>query len=596
MLKPQANDFRQLQRLAQLWQFRVDHEGLGRSQGWWRRALEQARDIPVPASYNDLFVDAAIRDHVGDAWYQTELRVPSYWRGRRISLRFDAATHRATVWLDDKEIGSHEGGYTPFEFDITQWAQPGSRHRLTVCINNELHWHTIPPGIVEQRPDGRRHQHVFHDFFNYAGLHRPAWLCATAPTHISDLTVVTDYQGGRATVRYDVTTSAFSQIQVRLLDAQGDVVARAQGAQGIIELEKAIPWQPGKAYLYTLIAELTQDNKVVDCYELPVGIRSVCVEGRQLLINGQPFYFRGFGKHEDSAVRGKAHDDALMVHDFALLDWIGANSFRTSHYPYAEEVLEYADRNGIVVIDETAAVGLNISLSIVKAPDLPSEADLFSSAGIHDRTQQAHLQAIRKMIARDKNHPCVVLWSLANEPDVRSEASRTYFEPLVQEARRLDPSRPLTVVNVHFCGPHQDRIADLLDVICLNRYAGWYREGGDLVAAEKVLESELRAWMSKYDKPLMMTEYGADTMPGEHAVLPTMWTEEYQRDFLAMYHRVFDRVGGLCGEHVWTFSDFATPQGTLRVGGNRKGVFTRDRQPKAAAWSLRERWLAKQAA
>ena len=110
--------------------------------------------------------------------------------------------------------------------------------------------------------------------------------------------------------------------------------------------------------------ELWGDDDVpIDAYELPVGIRTVRVDGMRFLINGEPFYFTGFGKHEDSPVRGKGHDNAFMVHDFALMDWLGANSFRTSHYPYAEEVLEYADRHGIVVIDETPAVGINSGLA-----------------------------------------------------------------------------------------------------------------------------------------------------------------------------------------------------------------------------------------
>ena len=252
-------------------------------------------------------------------------------------------------------------------------------------------------------------------------------------------------------------------------------------------------------------------------------------------------------------------------------------------------MLDYADRHGIVVIDETAAVGMNLSLSIVRAANLPK--DLFSEEGISSRTQQTHLQAIRELIARDRNHPSVVMWSVANEPDVHSEASRAYFEPLIAEVRKLDPSRPVTAPNFHLYGPEEDRIADLLDVLCLNRYTGWYRESGDLEAAERILEAELRAWATKYNKPIMMSEYGCDTLPGLHGAVPVMWTEEYQNDFLAMYHRVFDRLGTLTGEHVWCFADFATPQGVTRVGGNRKGIFTRDRQPKSAALSLRARWL-----
>ena len=140
------------------------------------------------------------------------------------------------------------------------------------------------------------------------------------------------------------------------------------------------------------------------------------MDGTRFLINGEPFYFTGFGKHEDSAVRGKGHDDAFMVHDFALMEWLGANSFRTSHYPYAEEVLEYADRHGIVVIDETAAVGLNMGLSSA-ASSAAVPFTTFSDETINAATQEVHRQAIRELIARDKNHPCVVMWSIANEPE-----------------------------------------------------------------------------------------------------------------------------------------------------------------------------------
>ena len=133
-------------------------------------------------------------------------------------------------------------------------------------------------------------------------------------------------------------------------------------------------------------------------------------------------------------------------------------------------------------------------------------------------------------------------------------------------------------------------IADLVDVLCLNRYYGWYWNSGDLIAAEQGLEAELRIWAAKYGKPIIVSEYGADTMPGLHAAVPSMWTEEYQAALLEMHHRVFDRIDAVIGEHVWNFADFATGQGVMRVGGNRKGIFTRDRQPKAAAYTLRARW------
>ncbi len=276
------------------------------------------------------------------------------------------------------------------------------------------------------------------------------------------------------------------------------------------------------------------------------------------------------------------------MHDFQLMEWVGANSFRTSHYPYAEEVLEFADRHGIVVIDETAAVGLNLAM----AGGLGGRASgpTFSAETINDETRAVHAQHLRELIARDKNHPSVVLWSLANEPSSTEEGAREYFEPLVRLARELDPTRPLMYAAFMQATQANDRIVDLFDVVALNRYYGWYTATGDLTTAEAHLERDLRDWAETYDKPILMSEYGADTMAGLHSVWDTPWSEEYQEAYLDAYHRVFDRVDAFVGEHVWNFADFQTSVGILRVDGNNKGVFTRDRRPKAAAHALRRRW------
>jgi beta-glucuronidase len=289
--------------------------------------------------------------------------------------------------------------------------------------------------------------------------------------------------------------------------------------------------------------------------------------------------------HEDTALRGKGHDDARMVRDFALLKWIGANSLRTSHYPYAEEVLDYADRQGLLVIDETPAVGLHLSLGDMGDPG----AQTFGAGGIGVQAQSAHRAALTELICRDRNHPSVIAWSIANEPDTADPGARDYFAPLVSAARELDPGRPVCFANVATAPPDLDVVTDLFDLVCVNRYYGWYVDTGDLAAAEQHLESELRAW-ARHGKPILVTEFGADAMPGWHALPPTVWSEEYQQELIAMSLRVFRRVPEVIGEHVWNFADFATAQAVHRPGGNHKGVFTRDRQPKAVAWLLRELW------
>ncbi|KAL2681388.1 hypothetical protein Neosp_008999 [[Neocosmospora] mangrovei] len=592
MLKPQANAYRELVSLDGIWNFALAQSVDLETEQAWRHAIPPALQIPVPASYNDIFVDPKIKDHVGWVYYQRNVTIPRSWSGQRYVLRFDAATHKGRVYIDDQFLVEHIGGYTPFEADVTDLVAPGQQFRLTVAVNNELDWHTIPPGRVETLENGKRKQHYQHDFFNYAGLARSVWLYAVPEISVNDITVVTDVQGSTGIVKFDVATNVSlgqHTCKITLLDEEGNAVGQSSDLKGSITVDSVHLWQPGAAYLYQLRAEIISQNETVDAYDLAVGVRSVQVSGNQFLINNKPFYFTGFGKHEDTPIRGKGHDPAYMVHDFQLMNWTGANSFRTSHYPYAEEVLEFADRHGIVVVDETAAVGLNLTIvaGIFGLKAIPT----FSPDTMNDKTQAAHAQGIRELVARDKNHPSVVLWTIANEPAASEPGVREYMEPLVALTRELDPTRPVCFANEKQASIHKDLIADLFDVICLNRYYGWYLNTGDLEAAEESLEQELREWEGKYGKPIIMTEYGADTLAGLHTVGDVPWSEEYQSRVLEMSHRVFDRVESVAGEQVWNFADFQTPSTFIfRVDGNKKGVFTRDRRPKSAVQVLRKRW------
>jgi beta-glucuronidase len=582
MLAPRESRSRECRRLDGLWRFRFDPGTEGTTGRWWQEPLRGAREMAVPASYNDLVTDAGEREHVGDVWYQRDVQVPATWEGQRIVLRCDAATHRATVWAGDTEVAGHAGGYTPFEADVTDHLRCGESARITIRLNNELTMATIPPGVISVSASGRRKQRYFHDFFNYAGLHRPVWLYSTPRSYVADLSVTTafDPRTGAGRVSYHAVVAGTGPTSAVLRDAAGEAVADGAGADGVLPVPGARAWGPDDPYLYRLDVRHGPDE-----FSLPVGIRTVQVEGPRLLLNGEPVALRGFGMHEDSALHGKGHDDARMVRDFALLKWVGANSFRTSHYPYAEEVLDYADRQGLLVIDETPAVGLHLSLGHMG----DAGARTFGPGAIGEPAAEAHGAALRELISRDRNHPSVIAWSVANEPDTAEPAARGYFAPLVSAVRELDPSRPVCFANVATAPPEADVVTDLFDLICVNRYYGWYADPGDLEAAERGLEAELRAW-ARQGKPILVTEFGADALPGLHALPPTMWSEDYQAALITMSLRVFRRIPEVIGEHVWNFADFATAQAVHRPGGNHKGVFTRDRQPKPAAWLLRELW------
>jgi beta-glucuronidase len=596
MLYPIMTDTREVFDLNGIWQFRLD-PGQGLAERWYERPLREGVPMPVPASFNELGAAAADRDHVGRVWYERELLIPRRLLERRLVLRFGAVAHAAQVYLNGQPLVAHRGGFTPFEAEINALAQPG-KNRLTVLVDNTLDYSTLPVAHYreEQLPDGSRLVTDIpnFDFFNYAGIHRPVRLYTTPTTYIRDIVLTSALDGADGLVSYRVVVAGVGReavaVRLRLLDAEGRTVASGQGTEGQLRIKDVQPWEPGRPYLYTCLVELWDGDgsgEPLDSYEEPFGMRTVAVEDGQFLLNGKPFYFKGCGKHEDFPIHGRGFDEAVCVKDLNLLRWLGANSFRTSHYPYAEELMRLADRLGLVVIDEVPAVGLHLNLG-----SGPGSARRQTWRELTTAAQ--HEQALRELIARDKNHACVVMWSVANEPATEEEGARAYFEPLLRLARQLDPQcRPLTITLQMWATPASDTVADLLDVIALNRYYGWYVHGGRLEAARALLQAELEEWMKRLPgKPILLSEYGADALAGMHDEPPTMFSEEYQAALLQTYHEVLDACPAVIGEHVWNFADFQTEQGITRVQGNRKGIFTRDRRPKLAAHTLRARWRA----
>ena len=185
----------------------------------------------------------------------------------------------------------------------------------------------------------------------------------------------------------------------------------------------------------------------------------------------------------------------FIAKDFNLIKWIGANSFRTSHYPYSEELMDMADEQGIVVIDECPAVELN---------------------SFGDDVLKQHMNTMSELIHRDKNRPSVVAWSIANEPQSGKPEAEAYFKKISEHARSLDPTRPITAATD--AGYGSDHMAQFLDLLMINRYYGWYSDTGYPQVIEMQLTTDFRAWFKKHNKPILISEYGADTLAGIHQV------------------------------------------------------------------------------
>lgn len=585
MLYPILTETRNLIDLNGIWNFKLD-TGEGFQEHWQKEKLQDPMRMAVPASYNDIGVSAKIRDHVGWVWYEREITLPSVLIEERVVLRFGSVTHLAKVYVNGELVARHKGGFLPFEAEINRYLHKG-KNRITVAVNNIVDETTLPVGSIIKKHHSNGNTTVHNlpnfDFFNYAGLHRPVKIYTTPTTYIKDVTIVTKLDGQ---VQYSIDVVGSASVQTKIIDESGSLVAASEGESGTMIISDVRLWEPLDAYLYTLRVELVTEGETTDVYEQPFGVRSVEVKEGKFLINDKPFYFKGYGKHEDTTIHGRGFNEAANVLDFNLMKWSGANSFRTAHYPYSEEVMRLADREGFVVIDEVAAVGMHLNMLVVH------RGGVLKNTWEELDTFEHHQDVIRELIERDKNHPCVVMWNIANEPASEEKGAYEYFKPLIDLTRELDPQkRPVTIVTQMESSPEKDQIAELLDILTFNRYYGWYVDGGDLEAAKEKLRAEFNGWLKRCpNKPFMMTEYGADTVAGLHDVEPVMFTEEYQVEFYKANHEIFDEFEHFVGEQVWNFADFATSQGIIRVQGNKKGIFTRDRKPKAIAHELKRRW------
>ncbi|EFA07842.1 beta-glucuronidase [Tribolium castaneum] len=587
ILYPRASETRDLISLDGLWNFAVTNTTdpmRGHLDNWFRVNFNtidlDVQKMPVPSSYNDVGTDTSLRDHVGPVWYQRSFFVPKGWSGQKVWIRFSSVCRAAEVWINDEWVVSHDIGHLPFQAEISKIVNFGAENTITVTVDNTLTATTIPQGSISELISGRVKQSYTFDFFNYAGIDRPVVLYTTPATYIDDITVTTDIDGTNGFINYSVVVEGSDKVttKVSLLDKTGKEVASDTVLTGILFVQNATFWwpylmDPNPGYLYSLQVQLLDaSSNLVDKYTLPVGIRVISWNSTSVTINKKPIYLRGFGRHEDSDLRGKGLDLPLIIRDYNLIKWIGANAYRTSHYPYAEEIMDLADEFGIMIIDESPAV---------------------NTENFSNELLENHKKSLTELIQRDKNRPSVIIWSAANEPRTQYNASEAYYKEVVAHIKSLDTTRPVTVVNNQL--PDSEYSGKFIDIASCNVYYGWYSNTGDIdVVTAKVKEVATR-WNKLHNIPVIMTEYGADTQEGLHLLPAYSWSEEYQNTLLSQYFQAFDQMreeGFFIGEMIWNFADFKTAQTYTRVGGNKKGIFTRNRQPKASAHLLRKRYWA----
>lgn len=595
MLYPQNNLSRTVLDLSGFWEVKIDPDRTGLESGW-NNGFKSDTYVGIPGSWNEQLAELGLMNYVGPVWHQILFHIPEVLSEKKHYLRLGSADFRANVWVNGEFAGEHIGGYLPFEFDVTSLLRKTRENVLVICVDNTLSHDTIPQGVTGDdyvsfhKERELSYPPTVFDFFAYGGIHRPVKIISLHDLHLRNVKIETKVQGSKGILRFEAEYSGISKsvsVRVSLWDDEQKIDTETSPlSDRIIKGKFTVPkcrfWAHEDPHLYRLHFELVDNGSLLDDYHLEVGVREIELKGSELLLNGKPVFLKGFGKHEDFAVLGKGLSFPLIIKDFQLMKWIGANSFRTSHYPYAEEIMQMADRMGFLVIDEVPAVSLNFK-------------------HVSSKTLENHKKALAELIARDQNHPSVICWSVANEPGIWgeeeavSEKAEKYWHEIFHHVKSLDSSRPTTLPA---CAEVKDKDPSFkyVDIISLNRYQGWYDTPCQMEKVGESLKAELQAFYEKYKKPILISEFGADAIEGEHATYPQLFTEEYQILLIQKYFEIIESLPFTIGEHVWNFADFKTAQHHRRVILNRKGVFNRQREPKSAAFVIRKHWLSEDTA
>ena len=512
--------------------------------------FDKSETLRVPGDWNTQ--SDKLFFYEGTIWYKKSF---DYQRrpNTRLFVYFGAANYRADVYLNGEKLGQHVGGFTPFNFEITKLVRDAGNF-LVVKVDNKRHREAVPTMMT--------------DWWNYGGITRDVKLVETPATFVHDYFVQLQ-KGSRNRITGWVKLSGDKlqqNVTIRIAEAgiSKSLTTDASGFAAIDFNADLKLWSPADPKLYDVGIHAETDQ----VHEL-IGFRSIETRGTEILLNGRPIFLRGVCLHEEAPVRGGraySREDALK-----LLGWareLGANFVRLAHYPHNEFMVREADRLGILVWSE-----IPVYWTI-----LWENPETFANA----RNQ------LSEMIARDKNRASVVIWSVANETPL-SDARLVFLKNLVSHARSLDSTRLLSAaMERHYVDATtqmiDDPLGEFLDVLGCNEYVGWY---DGLPSKADNLQ-----WKSKYDKPLIMSEFGADALYGHHGDALARWTEEYQENLYQHQLAMLKRIPFLRGTAPWILTDFRSPRRPLpgiQDYWNRKGLIS-NRGEKKKAFYVMQQW------
>ena len=528
--------------------------------------LDHSPVTTLPSSW--LTETPELRHYQGLIWYQRTFKAPALRSGRQF-LRFGAANYKAVVYLNGQPVGRHEGGFTPFAFEVTKLLREGD-NQITVGVDSQATPATVPPPVT--------------DWENYGGLTRPVRLISTPETYVDAAWVRLTGDGKLAIdAHLDGAQSGHQLVHLHIAELGLDL-AGTTDERGDWHMISAAPralarWSPDRPKLYAVTVDAGEDH-----WRDRIGFRVIETRGADILLNGKPIFLRGISLHEEEIGPNPTRNmtpEAARALLSEVKNGLHGNYVRLAHYPHSEVMTRMADEMGLLVWSEVPVYWL------VAWPN----PDTLATAR----------NMLAENILRDRNRASIAIWSVANETPV-SEARNTFLRTLVGDVRKLDDTRLVSAALLVERDPKAsvptmtlaDPLADALDVIAINTYNGWYTQ-------DRLVDLPGSVWHLPADKPLIFSEFGADAKAGfkDERPAPRKFSEQFQADYYRQTLAMADKVPSLRGLSPWILKDFRSPRRQnpdFQQGWNRKGLISETGQRKQAFEVLTHYYEKRQAA
>ena len=514
--------------------------------------FDKAEEMEIPSDWNTR--DERLFFYEGTVWFYKKFQVQGSKfkeEKRRALLYFGAVNYDAHVYVNGHHVGHHMGGFTPFNFDVTDQLKDGEIF-VIVKVDNKRHAEDVPTQIF--------------DWWNYGGITRDVLLVDVPETYVENYSLqLLSLEGRRLGFTVKLNKAEAGRrvtLSIPELKIKKELTTTADGTATVFMKAKPVLWSPATPKLYKV--DITMDGETISD---EIGFRKIETRGKQILLNGEPIYLKGISIHEEKPYGGGRANSTEDAH--TLLSWakeLGCNFVRLAHYPHNEYAVREAERMGILVWSE-----IPVYWTIAwKNFDTYKNAE----AQLHD------------MIARDHNRANVIIWSIANETPHSAERDQ-FLGRLATYARSQDTTRLISMaMEVTGASNYHNRLQDnmnkYVDVVSFNQYIGWYRDVND---APKM------TWEIPYNKPVIISEFGGGAKAGYHGAQNQRWTEEFQENLYRQNCAMLDKIDGLAGTTPWILKDFRSPRRVLtgiQDYYNRKGLFSDDGQKKKAFYVLKE--------